>query len=180
MCTPFEYANENCLQDGLGLLPWEWQHFHQQHPGDSAEDSPGPHELHAVHAEHEPEGSSMHAGFNLSRHIVSINSEDVLEDVGELLQHPIILLKNFVHIDFANEQHSDAFDKMEQGCTVLNTTKVLSRFSPWHWNQAGDSFEESSTVQEAVHAHIHVAARLRRGKLHRHAAPRSQDTEPVL
>lgn len=30
MCTPWGYVTEGCLENGRGLLPWEWHHFLQQ------------------------------------------------------------------------------------------------------------------------------------------------------
>ena len=184
MCTPFEYALPPCLYDGMGLLPWEWQHFQEQQAGRREAEGvrPDQHVLHAVHAEQASQPPSMQHGFNLTHYMVSLKSTEALQAAEGLHEEPIILLNNLVHLDLASQQHLQAFGVLEQHCSVVNTTKILSKFDTEHWNLAdipSDATADHAAaahVEAAAHAQLHVTARLRRGKLHRHAASHLQAT----
>lgn len=161
LCTPWEYVLEPCLTDGVGLLPWEWEHFKQQHeanhqPGTEVFEQPT---LHAVHAEGVSIQSDAHEGFNLTERIVAIDSTQALEEADMHKHQPIVLLNNLVHVDGADKQQQADFDMLQQQCRVLNTTLILTKYSEEHWG-----FLEGKPVDSH---NLHTAVCLRAGKLHR-------------
>ena len=160
-CTPWEYVEEPCLTDGVGLLPWEWQHFKQQHESNS---QPGAeavkqHTLYALHAEGASTQYDAHVGFNLTEHTVAIDSTQVLEEADEHKHEPIMLLSNLVHGLGADQQQPLELDMQQQACRVLNTSQILTKYSEEHWNL----LEGRPTD---LH-NLHTAVRFRAGKLHR-------------
>lgn len=160
ICTPWEYALEPCLINGVGLLPWEWERFKQQErnsqPGAEVFEQ---HSLHAVHAAEASDRPGTYEGFNVTEHIVAINSIQALEEGGVLQHQPLVLLNSLVHVTAADQQQELAFDVLQHQCRMLNTSLILTRYSEEHWGLLHGKPVDSHD--------LHTAMRLRAGKLHR-------------
>lgn len=164
MCTPWEYAIEPCLLNGVGLLPWEWDHFRQQQLGNAqhGNHSFDEHTLHAVHAEGNSGSAKVQTGFNLTEQVVEIDSKEAVEEAAAFTGKPLVLLDSLVHIDMglANQKQQNSFDRLQQECRVLNTTEMLTKYDDINWSLLAGRLPE-------LYDKLHVALRLRSGKLHR-------------
>lgn len=170
MCMPWEYAIEPCLLDGVGLLPWEWDHFKQQHlgftdPGEFASDM---HTLHALHADSDNGLQSLPDGFNMTQHIVEVTVNDALKEGAALQDKAVVMLDTLMHVNIesASHNHQASFDQLQQKCRVLNTTQILTKFDDTNWVLLEGR-------QPRLGTNLHVAIHLRSGNLHRraHAKP---------
>lgn len=144
MCTSWEAARGNCLSQGTGLLPWEWQHFQQQHLGNSSRDDATSNAtditLRALHAEQAVDAGVAEAGFNLAQHVVEINGADDLPGLKSLSNQPILFLDTLVHVDFESltrvRRQSEAYQSLLGMCDLLNTTAMCHKYSFDSWNFA--------------------------------------------
>lgn len=144
MCTSWEAARGDCLSQGIGLLPWEWQHFQQQHLGNSFTDDATSNAtditLHALHAEQAADAGVAEAGFNLAHHVVEINGADDLLGLKSLSNQPILFLDSLVHVDFESfmriRRQSEAYQSLLGMCDLLNTTAISHKYSFDSWNFA--------------------------------------------
>ena len=144
MCMSWEAARGDCLSQGIGLLPWEWQHFQQQHLGNSSTDDATSNAtditLHALHAEQAADAGVAEAGFNLSHHVVEIHGVDDLLGLKSLSNQPILFLNTLVHVDSESltsvRRQSDAYQSLLGMCDLLNTTAMSHKYSFDSWDFA--------------------------------------------
>ena len=176
MCTPWETAKMHCLGSGLGMLPFEWHHFQQEHMGNES-DSEGLGSLnttavtlHALHAGGESDVPGLQEGFGLANQIVEIESLDELQGLGDLADHPYVFLDSLIHLDLkkealtGSEQDAQSYQSAFQLCALLNTTAILNRYNIETWNDNG-----GLPVLKPEGADLpHKPARLKKGRIHRH------------
>ncbi|DBA88882.1 TPA: hypothetical protein ACH3X2_000126 [Trebouxia sp. C0005] len=141
MCTSWEAARGDCLSQGIGLLPWEWQHFQQQHRGNSStDDATSIASEITLHAEQAAGAGVAEAGFNLVHHVVEINGADDPPGLKSLSNQPILFLDTLVHVDFESltrvRRQSEAYQSLLGTCDLLNTTAMTHKYSFDSWNFA--------------------------------------------
>ena len=161
MCMPWPYVNQECLATGRGLLPWEYDHFRDQHPGLEFEHS-AIHAVHDEHAEHDQHDEVMEGHFGLVDHVVEISAASEIEDLQTINHQPIVLLDNFVHLMIPDSMTDEqqAYDSFWKECTVLNTAAYTAIF-----DLDGNRGEKIRPMTDLGLSHR--PARLRPGKLHR-------------
>ncbi len=173
MCMSWEAARGDCLSQGIGLLPWEWQHFQQQHLGNSSTDDATSNAtditLHALHAEQAADAGVAEAGFNIAHHVVEINGADDLSELKSLSTQPILFLDTFVHVDFESltrvRGQSEAYQSLLGMCDLLNTTAMSHKYSFDSWDFAS---WHDLTIMDEPGVKASVAERpqdLKQGKL---------------
>ncbi len=144
MCMSWEAARGDCLSQGIGLLPWEWLHFQQQHLGNRSTDEAMSNAtditLHALHAEQAADAEVAEAEFNLAHHVVEIHGSDDLLGLKSLSNQPILFLDALVHVDFESltgvRRQSDAYQSLLGMCHLLNTTAMSHKYSFDSWDFA--------------------------------------------
>ena len=132
MCTPWEYVQQPCLEEGRGLLPWEWRQFQ-----DENHDNAGTHNdsidhliIRATHSANETHADTQQ-GFAFANHIVEV--EDAMSLPEELQMQPILFLDSLVHADMAAwpDQAKVAFRQMQSACLVLNPELYFKIHTGW-------------------------------------------------
>lgn len=160
MCTPWPYVNDECLSEGRGILPWEYDHMRSQQYSDSDSHTSTIHAVQDGHADDDAE--EVH--FMLARHIVEIDAATEAKTLQPLQDRLILLLDNPVHVVFTDNmaKQNQGYSRFWQECTVLDTTAYTAIFD-FDGNRAG----RSNAKPMADRRLPHQPARLRRGRLHR-------------
>ena len=162
MCTPWPYVNHECLSNGRGMLPWEYNHMLTQH-ADSASYFGTIHALHddeAAHAEHD---TSEEAHFGLTHRIVQIEAATEFESVQPLHDKKLLLLDNLVHVVFNEDmpKQKHTYNTFWQECMVLDTAAYTAMFDV-EGNRGRKGVRPMADLGLS-----HQPACLRKGRLHR-------------
>ena len=193
MCTPWGYATPECLLYGRGLLPWEWQHFQQQHQlqfnqhhsqkhtqqdnqhaQDQQQEQPSVQDsatdktsvvLHAEHAD-EPQHTDLYnqaVHTGILHHMVGIDADTGLQQAEGLEGVPMLLMDSLVHVTFPDSPSQE----QQQYADLQQECLVLNNtaFTARFAPQeySRNADSEAASAYSGAHPHRHL---MRRGKLH--------------
>jgi len=115
------------------------------------------------------EAAAAETGFNLTDHVIEIDSVDELQGLDSLADQPIVFLDSLVHVDWDSlvgfEQKAESYHSLLERCTLLNTTAITEKYTPDTWRFG--TFGSLRIVGGAVVDIAEKPQRLKKGKLHR-------------
>ena len=156
LCNPWSYATYGCLENGRGILPWEYNHMRSLDTGASSSTI---HAVHDGHAELAAEDAVKEGHFSLAQHVLEIDAATEAETLQPLQDTPVLLLDNLVHVVFPEDMpnQKQKYEKFWQKCIVLDTAAYTAIYNL-------DGNEGSKPIADL--ALSHRPARLNRGRLH--------------